>query len=151
MNDPQAGGRPYHSSLDRAGLALALGSVLAGGMLVALLILGGTRDPLSLALGWLIGAVFAALAITAVAGPLWLVLHVAGLRRGRHAALLGATTAMALFVCGQTYGFGLFAAPAMDRGTWLFRCLSALATSALLAGVAALIGVAMWRVAYRRD
>jgi hypothetical protein len=100
--------------------------------------------------GWLIGSVFSGIAITAVGGPIWLVLHVAGHRRAWHAALVGATTAMLIFTGAQTYGFGMFDMPAIDSRTWLFRWLSALASSAILAVIAAAIGAAMWRIAYRR-
>ena len=140
----------YEASLDRAGLALGVGSALAGGIVLGLLLLGGQRDPMSLAAGWAIGSIFSGIAITAVGGPLWLVMHVAGLRRARHAALVGAITAMAIFVGAQTYGFGLFEMPPMDNRAWLYRWLSALASSAVLALLAALIGMAMWRIAYRR-
>lgn len=140
----------YDASLDRVGLALAAGSALAGGIVLVLLLLGGQRDPMALASGWVIGSVFAAIGITAFAGPIWLVMHVAGFRRARHAALIGAVTALAIFVGAQTYGFGLFDMPAMDGRTWLFRWLSALASSAVLAAVAALIAALMWRIAYRR-
>lgn len=139
----------YDTSIDRAGLALGMGSGLAGGIILGLLLLGGQRDPLALASGWVIGSVLSACAITAVAGPLWLVMHVAGFRCARHAALVGAVTAMAIFVGAQTYGFGLFEMPVMDNRTWLYRAASAVASSALLAALAALIGVAMWRIAYR--
>lgn len=142
--------RRYDSSIDRAGLALGAGAVLAGALVCGLLAMGGARDPMLLAKGWVLGSLFGGIAITAVAGPLWLVMHVAGLRRPRHAALVGAVTAMAIFVGAQTYGFGLFERPPMDNGAWLYRWLSAVASSAVLAGLAALIGLAMWRVAYRR-
>ena len=140
----------YDTTIDRAGLALGTGSALAGIIVLVLVLLGGQREPLSLMAGWLIGSVFSGIAITAVGGPIWLVLHVAGLRRASHAALVGATTAMLIFVGAQTYGFGMFDMPAIDGRTWLFRWLSALATSALLAGIAAAIAALMWRIAYRR-
>ncbi|WP_404336704.1 hypothetical protein AB2M62_00015 [Sphingomonas sp. MMS12-HWE2-04] len=140
----------YDTSLDRAGLALGVGSALAGALVCVLLAMGGARDPLGLAAGWLIGTIFSAIAIAAVAGPFWLAFHVAGLRRARHAALVGAGTALAIFVGAQTYGFGLFASPVLDSGTWAFRWLSALATSSLIAAIAAAISALMWRIAYRR-
>lgn len=143
--------RRYEMSIDRAGLALAAGSVLAGGIVLGLLLLGGKRDPLSLVSGWLIGSLIAGIAITAVGGPLWLVMHVAGLRRARHAALVGAVTALAIFVGAQTYGFGLFEMPPMDSRALLFRWISAVASSAILALFAAGIGALMWRIAYRRE
>ncbi|RYY28545.1 MAG: hypothetical protein EOP62_03495 [Sphingomonadales bacterium] len=138
-------------SIDRAGLALAAGSMLAGGIVLGLLALGGQRDPLTLTSGWMIGTLFSGIALTAVGGPLWLVMHVAGLRKPHHAALVGAVTAMAIFVGAQTYGFGIFQMPPMDNGAWIYRWLSALASSAVLALIAALIGLVMWRVAYRRQ
>jgi hypothetical protein len=142
--------RRYETSIDRAGLALGAGSALAGFLILILLLLGGQRAPLSLLAGWLIGSVFSGLAITAVGGPIWLALHIAGLRRAWHAAAVGAATAMLIFVGAQTYGFGMFGLPALDGRTWLFRWLSALATSALLAALAAAIAATMWRIAYRR-
>jgi hypothetical protein len=141
----------YDTSIDRAGLALGVGSGFAGLVVLALLLLGGKRDPLSLVSGWLIGSLIAGIAITAVGGPLWLVMHVAGLRRARHAALVGAVTALAIFVGAQTYGFGLFEMPPMDSRALLFRWISAVASSAILALFAAGIGALMWRIAYRRE
>jgi hypothetical protein len=142
--------RRYETTIDRAGLALGAGSALAGGVGIVLLLLGGQRDPLDLLKGWLIVAIFAGVAITAVGGPIWLALHIAGLRRVWHAALVGAMTAMLIFVGAQTYGFGIFDMPTMDGRTWLYRWLSALATSANLAAIAAAVATAMWRIAYRR-
>lgn len=141
----------YDTSLDRAGLALGVGSVLGGILVCILLATGGVRDPLGLVAGWLIGSVFSGIAIAAVGGPFWLALHVAGRRRARHAALVGAGTALAIFTGAQTYGFGLLGRPLLDSGTWAFRWLSALATSTLIAAIAAAIAVLMWRIAYRRQ
>jgi hypothetical protein len=143
--------RRYDTTIDRAGLALGAGSGLAGLVVFALLLLGGQRDPLALLGGWLIGSIFSAVAITAVGGPIWLTCHVAGLRRAWHAAAVGALIALLLFTGAQTYGFGTLGMPAIDGRTWLFRWLSALATSAILAMFAAAIGAAMWRIAYRRN
>ncbi|AJP74095.1 hypothetical protein [Sphingomonas hengshuiensis] len=143
--------RRYDTTLDRAGLALAVGSVLLGLIATGLIALGGRTEPATLVTGALLGSIFGGIAITAVAGPLWLVMHVAGLRRPGHAALVGAVTALAIFVGAQTYGFGLFEMPAMDERAWIFRWLSALATSGVLALIAASIGLVMWRIAYRRQ
>lgn len=140
----------YDTSIDRAGIALGAGSLLAGGIIVVLVLAGGRHDPMSIISGWVIGSIFSALAITAVGAPLWLVMHVAGLRRARHAALIGAVTAMAIFVGAQTYGFGLFEMPPMDNRAWLYRWASAILSSAALAAAAAAIAVVMWRIAYRR-
>jgi len=143
--------RRYETTIDRTGLALGAGSGLAGGIVLALLLMGGQRDPLALLGGWAIGSVFSGIAITAVGGPVWLVFHIAGLRYAWHAAAVGALTAMLIFVGAQTYGFGMFAMPAIDGRTWLYRWLSALASSALLAILAAAIAAVMWRIAYRRN
>jgi hypothetical protein len=141
----------YDTSIDRAGLALGVGSGFAGLIVLGLLLLGGQRDPLSLAGGWVIGSLISGIAITAVGGPVWVAMHVAGLRRARHAALVGALTALAVFVGAQTYGFGLFEMPPMDNRALLLRWLSALATSGVLAMFAAATAALMWRIAYRRD
>ena len=143
--------RRYDTTLDRVGLALGTGSALAGVIVLILLLLGGQREPLNLLGGWLLGGIFSGLAITAVGGPVWLVMHVAGWRRAWHAALVGALIAMVIFVGAQTYGFGMFDMPEMDGRTLLFRWLSAAASSLLLAGLAAAIAAIMWRIAYRRN
>lgn len=144
-------GQRYDISIDRAGIALGAGSAVAGIAVVALVLAGGRHDAASIIGGWMIGTFFSALAITAVGGPLWLVMHVAGLRRARYAALTGALTAMAIFVGAQTYGFGLLDVPPMDGRALLYRWLSAILSSAVLALFAGAIGVAMWRIAYRRS
>jgi hypothetical protein len=150
MNNHAMGApRIYETTIDRAGLSLGAGSAFAGIIVVALVLLGGQRDLIALASAWAIGCLFSAIALTAVGGPLWLVMHVAGLRRARHAAMVGAATAMAIFVGAQTYGFGVFEMPVMDSRTWLYRWISALASSAVLASVAAAIALLMWRIAYR--
>jgi hypothetical protein len=143
-------GRFYETSLDRAGLAIGVGGALVGVVTVALVLMAGQRDPVALAGAWLLGSIFGVIGVTAVAGPLWLALHLAGHRGPVHAAILGLLLALVVFVAGQTYGFGLFDMPPTDSRTLLVRWLSALATSALIALVAAGIGVAMWRIAYRR-
>ena len=140
----------YDTTLDRAGIALALGGALGGLVVLLLVYAAGQRDPASLGAAWLLGTIFSALGIAGAGGPLWLVLHLAGYRRPAHAATLGAFIALVLFVGAQTYGFGFLGAPASDVRTTLFRWVSALGTSALLAIVAAGIALAMWRVAYRR-
>ena len=118
----------YDTTLDRAGLALALGGALGGVVVLLLVVAAGQREPLSLFASWVLGTVFTTLGITAVGAPLWLILHLAGYRRAWHAAALGALVALVVFVAGQTYGFGLIDAPISDTRTWLFRWASALAT-----------------------
>lgn len=152
MNERATGAvRRYDTTIDRAGLALGVGSGFAGLIVLGLLLLGGKRDALSLMGGWMIGSMIAGIAITAVGGPLWLVMHVAGLRRAHHAALVGAVTALAIFVGAQTYGFGLFEMPPMDNRALLFRWISAIASSGILALFSGATAVLMWRIAYRRE
>ena len=143
--------RRYETTLDRAGFAFATGGAL-GGVLVALLVLaGGRHDAASLFAAWALGALFVTLGIAAVAAPLWLALHALGWRKPWHAAALGAALALIVFVAAQTHGFGLIDAPPGDARAALFRWLSAIATSALIALAAAGIALAMWRVAYRPE
>lgn len=140
----------HETTLDRVGMALATGGALGGLVVLLLTVAGGQRDLLALVATWLLGAVAATLGCAALGGPLWLALHRAGYRRAWHAGALGAGIAMFLFVAGQTHGFGLLAPSSADAGTLLFRWISALATSVLIALVAGSIALTMWRVAYRR-
>lgn len=146
MRAPQS----YEATLDRVGLALGVGAALGGTLVLGLFLLGGKRDPVTLTTAWLLGTVFVGIGITAVAGPLWLVMHVAGLRRARYAAMVGALAALLVFVGAQTWGFGLGDMPVMDNRTLIFRWASALLTSGIVAVIAALIAAIMWRIAYRR-
>lgn len=143
--------RRYDTTVDRAGVALGAGSALGGLVALGLLLSGGNYDPATLATGWVLGTVCTAIGLVAVAGPIWLIMHVAGLRRAHHAALVTGLAALALLVGAQTYGFGLFEMPAMDGRTLMVRWLSALLTSLILAVVAGGIGLVMWRIAYRRN
>ena len=140
----------YETSIDRAGLALGAGSLMLGLATLLLLLPDGQYGAQSLALGFVLGTLIGALALIAVAGPLWLVLHVAGLRGPVTAALAGSVLTLILFIGAQTHGFRLFdaAAPAGDAA--LFRWVSALLTAGLLGIVAAGIALAMWRIAYHR-
>ncbi|MEN3747997.1 hypothetical protein TPR58_12545 [Sphingomonas sp. HF-S3] len=142
--------RIYETTLDRAGHALGAGAGIGGLATLALVIAGGQSGPLQILAALLLGTIFCAIGIVAVAGPLWLVMHVAGLRRGHHAALVGAASALALLVGAQTWGFGLLDMPELDPDTRTYFWLSALATGGLVALVAAAIGLVMWRIAYRR-
>jgi len=142
--------RRYETSLDRAGLALGAGALVGGVFACILTGIGSGFAPLTLFVGFVIGMVITAMAAVGIGGPLWLILHVAGRRGPFAAALTGAVAGFALFLGGQTYGFGLFDAPLTDQRTMLFRWLSAIAVSLILALVSALIGWTMWRVAYRR-
>jgi len=142
--------RRYETSLDRAGLALGAGGLVGGVFAAILVAIGSGPDPLNILVGFVIGMVITAMAAVGIGGPLWVILHAAGRRGPVAATLSGAIAGFALFLGGQTYGFGLFAAPITDERTWLFRWLSAIAVSVVLALVSALIGWTMWRVAYRR-
>lgn len=140
----------YDATLDRAGLALGAGGAVGGLFAAVLVAIDSGFDAFPMLVGFLIGAVVTAIAAVAVGGPIWLVCHAIE-RRGPGAALgVGALAGFALFLGGQTYGFGLFGMPAGDAPTLLYRWISAIATSIVLALVAALIGWTMWRVAYRR-
>lgn len=140
----------YEASLDRAGFALAAGRAVGGVFAAGVVALGSGFVPLEIAVGFLIGTVITAVAAVAIGGPVWMMCHALGLRGPGAAAGIGALAGFALLLGGQTYGFGLFAMPVTDPATLLFRWISALATSLVLALVAALTGWTMWRVAYRR-
>ncbi|MBB5711724.1 hypothetical protein [Sphingomonas xinjiangensis] len=141
--------RRYGTSIDRAGLALGAGALMLG-LLTMLLLLPGGHGAQALALGLVLGTLFGALALTVLAGPLWLVLHVAGIRGPVAAALAGIVLALALFVAAQTRGFGLFDAQPLASDVALFRWVGALLTAGLIAILASGIALAMWRIAYRR-
>lgn len=140
----------YVTTIDRAGLALGAGGALSGLVAAALVAAGGRAGLGALLLGWLVGAVFSMLAIVAVAGPVWVALHIAGRRGPWTAAATGGGIALVLFSAGQTWGFGMFGAPASDAATFTYRIVSAVATSLIVALAAAAIGWAMQRIAYRR-
>lgn len=143
------GAAHYVTSLDRAGLALGAGGALSGVVALLLVLAGGQRDPLSLGLAWLLGAVFAMFGIVAVAGPVWLALHLAGQRGPGTAAATAALVALAILVASQTFGFGAWT-PAGAAATLPWRFASALASGAVAAILAAAIGWTMQRIAYRR-
>ena len=132
----------YVTSLDRAGLALGAGGLLSGLVTMLLVAIGGRHDVLSLGLAWAIGAVLAMLGIVAVAGPVWLILHCANRRGPGTAASTGGALALLLLTAAQIGTSGGAVAG--------YRWGSALATAALFAVVAAGIGWAMQRIAYRR-
>lgn len=140
----------YQTSVDRAGYAILAGGVLCGAIAAGLLALGGQGDPMAIATIFMIGSVLSSLAVTAIAAPIWLVMHLSGRRKPRHAMLVGAVTGFLVFAAGQTYGFGLGDAPVSDAATVMMRWLSAAATSLILAVLSAIVGLVMWRVAYRR-
>ncbi len=139
----------HETTLDRAGLAITAGGLIGGAICSGLTAMGASAGPLGLVAAFVLGALVCALAITAVAAPIWIFMHLSGRRRAGHAALVGAATGFVVFVFGQTYGFGMFDAPPSDIQTLLFRWASAVATSVVLAAIAAVIGIVMWLIAYR--
>lgn len=138
-----SGGTPrayYVTTLDRIGLAILAGGVLAGLVAALLMLAGGQRSPAALGLAWALGALFAMLGIVAVAGPLWLALHLRNRRGPLAAATTAGVVALIVFTLGQTIG--------TSGGG--YRWASAVGTSTFVALAAAAIGVVMQRVAYRR-
>jgi hypothetical protein len=142
--------RRYETSIDRVGLAIGAGGVMGGAIGVLLMVFAGTHGVRALAGALLVGSLMTALSITALAAVPWALLHAAGRRGPIAAAALGAVIGFVLFLGGQTYGYGIFVAPAMDARTMLYRWASGLLTSLVMAAMAAGIAVAMWRVAYRK-
>lgn len=140
----------YEASLDRAGLALGAGGGVGGLFAAGLVTIGSGFDPFPMLIGFLVGAVITAMAVVAIGWPIWIVCHALD-RRGPWSAVgVGALAGFALFLGGQTYGFGIFAMPPGDTPSLMYRWMSAIATSLVLALVSGLIGWTMWRVAYRR-
>jgi hypothetical protein len=140
----------YEASLDRVGLALGAGGAVGGVFAAVLVTIGTGLDPFAMLVGFIVGAVITAMAAVAIGGPIWLACHAIGLRGPWAAVGVGALAGFALFLGGQTYGFGAFAMPVTDTQTLLYRWISGAATSLVLALVAGVIGWTMWRVAYRR-
>jgi hypothetical protein len=140
----------FETSIDRVGLAIGAGGLMGGAIGVLLMAFAGTHDVGALIGGLLVGSLMTALSITALAAIPWALLHAAGRRGPLVAAALGAAIGFVLFLGGQTYGYGIFAAPAMDARTLLYRWASGLLTSLVMAAMAAGIAVVMWRVAYRK-
>lgn len=143
-------GPRYRTSLDRAGLAIGTGGLIGGLLAAVLTATSGRTGAPGVILALAAGTAMTALGITALAVLPWAMLHIAGRRGPVSAALLGAGIGFVLFLGGLTYGFGLGAMPALDPRTQFFRWASAIATSLVSAAVAAVIALAMWRVAYRR-
>jgi hypothetical protein len=138
-----AAGPRYRTTLDRIGLALGAGAV-AGGAVTAL---ASAPAPFAVLVAFAGGAVLALLAAVLLGGPLWWLAGLAELRGPVTAAMTGAVAGFVLFLGVQAAGFG---DPGIDPQTLPYRWFSAAATSLLLAGVAAIVALVMWRVAYRR-
>lgn len=140
----------YETSLDRVGWALATGGLIGGAIAATLAAMSGGASVAGVVLTLIAGTVMTALAIAALAVLPWIALHASGRRGPVSAALLGAAIGFVVFLFGLTYGFGLDDAVVLDPRTLFFRWASGIATSVVLATITAGIGVAMWRVAYRR-
>lgn len=132
------------------GKAIAIGSVLGGLLILGLLLAGGQRAPLGLLAGGVLGTLFVAIALAAVGGPIWLVLHAAGLRRGFHAALVTGLLGLGLHAGAQSHGAGLFTIAPLDTRSWLLGLALRAGHSLAVALIASGIGLVMWRIAYRR-
>lgn len=139
----------YETSIDRLGRALAIGSGLGGLLILMLLVSAGQRGPLGLLAGLAIGTLFVAIALAAVGGPIWLVLHALGFRRGLHAGLVTGLLGLGLYAGAQGYGTALYTIAPIDTRSWLLGLAFKVAQGAIVALLAGGIGVAMWRVAYR--
>ena len=130
----------YVTAPDRIGLAVLAGGVLAAFVALPFVAAGGQRSAAVLGLAWGLGAVVAMLGIVAVFGPVWLVLHRRDRRGPGVAAMTAGLLVLGLLTAGQVVG--------TSGGG--YRWASAIGTSLLVAVVAAGIGAAMQRVAYRR-
>ncbi|WP_294046281.1 hypothetical protein [Sphingomonas sp.] len=140
----------YETSIERVGLAIGAGGAMGGAIATLLLAFAGGYSLGTMVSALVIGALLTALGVTALAAIPWALLHASGRRGPVAAAAVGAVIGFVLFLSGQTYGFGFSPAPAMDAGTWLYRWASGIATSLVMAAMAAGVAVVMWRVAYRR-
>ncbi len=149
MHETTGARRHHATSAERVGKAVAVGSGLGGLLVLMLLIASGQRAPLGLLVGWMVGTLFAGIALSAVAGPIWLLLHAAGLRRGRYAALITGLLGLGLFLGAQGGGSAMFSLAPVDTRSWLFAIAFRFAQAAAVALLAAGIGLAMWRIAYR--
>jgi len=146
MRDDDVRRRAYQTSIDRAGRAIAAGGV-ALGLIEAGLALAGGNGVLGAVLALMLGSLMSALAITAVAVPVWLPLHWWGRRGPGDAALAGAVAGFLLFLAAQMGSASLYGD---DDRALAYRWASAAATSLLVAAITAAVALLMWRVAYRR-
>lgn len=149
MDRQNGAARGYETSIGRLGKALGIGSLLGGLLVLMLLIAAGQRTAGALLAGLMIGTLFVAIALTAVGGPIWLILHALGLRHGRYAALVTGLLGLGLYAGAQGYGASLFTIAPIDTRGWLLGLALRAGQAAAVAAIAAGIGLAMWRVAYR--
>jgi len=156
-----------HITRLRAVLAILVGT-LVGAAMVTIWLLAGAGDWRSLQLhGLQIGilifinaAVIWAIALLAIAAPLWIVLHRRNIRNWPAAGILGGGLTFVITLGLLTNGFGLMTPAnlsAKDDGgaTWVDSRLTlhgwivALEIAAICAIAGALVGLIVWRVAYR--
>lgn len=149
MHSDTGATRDYQTSMERIGKALAVGSTLGGMLVLMVLIAAGQRSAAALLSGLVLGCLFAGVALAAVGGPIWLILHALGLRRGRYAALVTGVLGLGLYAGAAGYRTRLFALAPLDLHGWLLGLLYAGAQALAVALFAAGIGLAMWRMAYR--
>lgn len=150
MGEPGARGREYRTSIDRAGLALAVGAGAYGIAAVLLAALEGHGSIRAIAVALLLGAAFSSLPIAAIGGPVWLAMHLAGWRGPAHAAAAGAGIGFALFLLAQAGGLASPVGLGPDLAPALFGWLRAIGAGMILGALSAAIALLMWRVAYRR-
>lgn len=142
--------RDYAVSIDRAGYAIAAGGMSTGLLIAGLVALGGQHGVAALCIAWLVGSIFAMLGLTAVAAPIWLAVHALGARGPVSAASTGVSIALFVSLGMQTYGSGILRSFPAGHDNLAYGWISAIATSAFAAIIAAGIGILMWRIAYRR-
>jgi hypothetical protein len=138
----------YHTTLDRAGWALALGGACTGSAAASIGWASETGDPARLAGLWLGGAVAGMLIIAGLGGPIWWFTQRNGRRGPIAAGLTGTLVAgvMTLGVLTQGYGAGL---PVADAATLTATWTSAVATAVVAGFLGGLMALAMWLVSYR--
>jgi hypothetical protein len=140
---------PYQTTTRRIGLALLAGALVAGALMSLLDLLLSTSHSLLAAIE-LFPYVFSAYAVGLVmASPIWRALHYRQHRSWQAAALL------ALGLMSLLWVFGFFVWPFILSGGTYLPGLPDLypADIAKLAGFAAInviVGLVVWRVAYRR-
>lgn len=135
----------YVTSIDRLGLALGAGGLLAGAGSAALSAYGGQNGPGGIVAAFILGAFVAMAACVAVIGPVWLLMHLTNRRGPGHAALTAGLVALALVIGGVGWR-----ADPTSVAPWWYRLASGAATGAALGLAAALLGWVMHRIAYRR-
>lgn len=145
MTEDEAPQRIYRIRIDRIAAALVAGGGACGAIATILSACGGTHGLGALALAFVLGTVFSILALVAIGGPVWLVLHILGGRGPAHAALAGALIGFLLFLFGQADLL-----PAAGDAP-LYGWFRAIGSSLVLAAIAASVALMMWRIAYRRS